>query len=235
MSVFKFKEFELSNERAAMKLGTDSVLLGASVDVEGVDSVLDIGTGTGVVALMIAQRTAGSPLHPIIDAIDIDLPSVEEARENFQTSPWADRLKVYHSALQTYPRKEYDLIVSNPPFFDNSLLNPDSRKREARHTCTLSYIDILEYARTTLSVYGRLALILPSEEEKTLIRTAVSHHLYPKSVLRIRTVERKVPKRIVVEFCRVMPEVKQRYLNMSRDGEFTPEYSELVEPFLLNV
>ncbi|MGM9788281.1 MAG: tRNA1(Val) (adenine(37)-N6)-methyltransferase [Candidatus Cryptobacteroides sp.] len=235
MSVFKFKEFELSNERAAMKLGTDSVLLGASVDVEGVDSVLDIGTGTGVVALMIAQRTAGSPLRPIIDAIDIDLPSVEEARENFQASPWVDRLKVYHSALQSYPRKEYDLIVSNPPFFDNSLLNPDSRKREARHTCTLSYLDILKYARTTLSAYGRLALILPSEEEKTLIRTAVSYHLYPKSILRIRTVERKVPKRIVVEFCRVMPQVKQRYLNMSRDGEFTPEYRELVEPFLLNV
>lgn len=232
MSLFRFKEFELSNERAAMKLGTDSVLLGACVDVNGVKSVLDIGTGTGVVALMIAQRTDESS-RPLIEAIDIDLPSVEEAKENFENSPWADRLRVFHSALQDYPLKEYELIVSNPPFFDNSLLNPDYRKSGARHTFSLSYIDILEYARQCLSPQGRLALILPAEEEKRLIRAAVSYSLYPRSILRLRTVERKSPKRIVIEFSKIRTETIISELTMSRDGEYTPEYRKLVEAFLL--
>ena len=232
MSLFRFKEFELSNERAAMKLGTDSVLLGACVDVNGVKSVLDVGTGTGVVALMIAQRTDESS-RPLIEAIDIDLPSVEEAKENFENSPWADRLRVFHSALQDYPLKEYELIVSNPPYFDNSLLNPDSRKSGARHTFSLSYIDILDYARQSLSPQGRLALILPAEEEKRLIRAAVSYSLYPRSILRLRTVERKSPKRIVIEFSKIRTETMISELTMSQDGEYTPEYRKLVEAFLL--
>ena len=215
-----------------MKLGTDSVLLGACVDVNGVKSVLDIGTGTGVVALMIAQRTDASS-RPLIEAIDIDLPSVEEAKENFENSPWADRLRVFHSALQDYPLKEYELIVSNPPYFDNSLLNPDSRKSGARHTFSLSYIDILDYARQSLSPQGRLALILPAEEEKRLIRAAVSYSLYPRSILRLRTVERKSPKRIVIEFSKIRTETMISELTMSRDGEYTPEYRKLVEAFLL--
>ena len=218
MSLFRFKEFELSNERAAMKLGTDSVLLGACVHVDGVKSVLDVGTGTGVVALMIAQRTDESS-RPLIEAIDIDLPSVEEAKENFENSPWADRLRVFHSALQDYPLKEYELIVSNPPYFDNSLLNPDSRKSGARHTFSLSYIDILDYARQSLSPQGRLALILPAEEEKRLIRAAVSYSLYPRSILRLRTVERKSPKRIVIEFSKIRTETMISELTMSQDGE----------------
>ena len=232
MSLFRFKEFELSNERAAMKLGTDSVLLGACVDVDGVKSVLDVGTGTGVVALMIAQRTDESS-RPLIEAIDIDLPSVEEAKENFENSPWADRLRVFHSALQDYPLKEYELIVSNPPYFDNSLLNPDSRKSGARHTFSLSYIDILDYARQSLSPQGRLALILPAEEEKRLTRAAVSYSLYPRSILRLRTVERKSPKRIVIEFSKIRTETMISELTMSQDGEYTPEYRKLVEAFLL--
>ena len=234
MSVFRFKKFELSNERAAMKLGTDSVLLGACVDVDGVKSVLDIGTGTGVIALMIAQRTEGE-LQPQIDAIDIDLPSVEEAKENFENSPWADRLRVFHSALQDYPLKEYELIVSNPPYFDNSLLNPDSRKSGARHTFSLSYIDILEYASEALSAEGRLALILPAEVEKNLIRVAASHSLFPLSILRVRTVERKAPKRIVIEFSRIKLESRITNLTMSSEGKYTAEYNKLVEAFLLNL
>lgn len=234
MSVFRFKKFELSNERAAMKLGTDSVLLGACVDVDGVKSVLDVGTGTGVIALMIAQRTEGE-LQPQIDAIDIDLPSAEEAKENFENSPWADRLRVFHSALQDYPLKEYELIVSNPPYFDNSLLNPDSRKSGARHTFSLSYIDILEYASEALSAEGRLALILPAEVEKNLIRVAASHSLFPLSILRVRTVERKAPKRIVIEFSRIKLESRITNLTMSSEGKYTAEYNKLVEAFLLNL
>ena len=217
-----------------MKLGADSVLLGACVDVDGVKSVLDVGTGTGVIALMIAQRTEGE-LQPQIDAIDIDMPSVEEAKENFENSPWADRLRVFHSALQDYPLKEYELIVSNPPYFDNSLLNPDSRKSGARHTFSLSYIDILEYASEALSAEGRLALILPAEVEKNLIRVAASHSLFPLSILRVRTVERKSPKRIVIEFSRIKHESRITNLTMSSEGKYTAEYNKLVEAFLLNL
>lgn len=238
MSVFHFKRFDVSNERAAMKLGTDSVLLGALAGIpDRVERVLDVGTGTGVVALMLAQRLSIKRVEEsfFIDAIDIDGPSIEEASENFSHSPWASCLRAEHCALSHWNGK-YDLIVSNPPFFDDSLLNPDSRKSLTRHSISLSYKELCAYASRCLTDNGVLSMILPSDVEKQLMRTAISYSLYPCSVVRVRTTERKPPMRIVVDFGRNRtPDCKISELIMTSSGVFTDQYRSLLDSFLVNL
>lgn len=187
-----------------MKLGTDSVVLGASMTLLPEDRfLLDAGTGTGVIALLAAQRLSetGADFH--IDALDVDAPSAGEASLNFKDSPWADRLSARHLPLLEYaPETELDCIFSNPPYFDESLRNPDPRLSRARHTSSMSYRDLCEYARENLSPRGRLSLILPSDCRKSLIRTAASFGLTPFRIISVRTTLRKPPLRIVAEFCR---------------------------------
>ena len=287
MSVFRFKQFEVENSVSALKVGTDAVLLGAVVGLDRMwgeaapRRILDVGTGTGVIALMLAQRLAkmseqgtGSredegqeersrEVHEVrsngfhIDAIDIDGPSAEEAKRNFAASPWAEHLDASHCALAEWDNGPYDLIISNPPYFENSLRNPDVRESAARHADTLSYRDLCEYAvagpRTDtgrqpegraqlapadhlpggLSPDGRLAMILPAEQETDLRRTAASFGLYPARTVRIRTTGRKPPKRIVVELSRARGPAAEEELVIQKDGEFTPEYRSYVHPFLL--
>lgn len=248
MAVFRFKQFSVSNERAAMKLGTDSVLLGALASMPITPlRALDVGTGTGVVALMLAQRLddffkqdseskgySDEKQAYVVDAIDIDEPSVQEASLNFKNSPWADSLRAYHYDLKEWEAdKPYDLIVSNPPFFDSSLLNPQERKSLARHTLSLSYRDLCAYAQQNLAPEGVLSMILPCEVEKDLIRTAVSFSLYPQSIIRIRTTQKKPPKRIVANFSRSKVECEYKELIMQEAGEYTEQYKSLMKDFLI--
>ncbi len=218
MSVFHFKRFDVRNERSAMKVNTDGVLLGTATTVLASDRrVLDVGTGTGTVALMIAQRLetecADADWH--IQGIDIDVPSAEEAAENFGQSPWRDHLESVNMGLKAFRAANmgarYDLIVSNPPYFDNSLQAPEARRNSARHTGdpenpaggeTLSYREILEYAAGSLSEYGRVSMILPSDREKALMRYAGMLGFVPWKILRIRSVERKPVSRLIVQFGR---------------------------------
>ena len=176
MSEFRFKRFSVRNELSSMKVNTDGVLLGAAVMLEPVPlSVLDIGSGTGTIALMLAQRLEGR-CH--IDAVEIDAPSAAEATENFAASPWAASLSLHHCALQEYmPECEYDLIVTNPPYYDASLKNPDDRKAAARHSDSLSFDEIALFAQEHLSSGGRLAMVLPSDSLNALLRTARARSL----------------------------------------------------------
>lgn len=218
MSVFHFKRFDVRNERSAMKVNTDGVLLGAVTAVFPEDrNVLDIGTGTGTVALMVAQRLSeikkenGWNIH----GIDIDAPSAEEAAENFRNSPWSSHLEAMNLGLGEFARNhkfgEYDLIVSNPPYYDNSLQAPQARRNAARHTGNpenpqgtepLSFREVLEYASVALDEHGRLSVILPSDQEKSLLRHARMCGLFPWRVLRIKTVEHKPVSRLIVQFKR---------------------------------
>lgn len=216
-----------------MKVGTDTVLLGAAVDLGGARRILDVGTGTGAVALMLAQRLGDAEYQ--IDAIDIDEASTREAAGNFERSPWTAGLKVAHCPLQEWRGTGYDLIVSNPPFFDESLRNPDERRSAARHTDTLSYRDILAYASENLASDGRVAMILPADVERILLRTAGGFGLCPCSLLRVRTTARKPVKRIIVEFLRSRALCEERELLMMENGEYTMAYRRLVGPFLLNL
>lgn len=228
MSVFHFKRFDVRNERSAMKVNTDGVLLGAVTDVSAEDlSVLDVGTGTGTVALMIAQRLDESRPQGgwRVRGIDIDSPSAEEAAENFRMSPWSNGLEAKNIGLLAFgksaPEARFDLIVSNPPYYDNSLQAPDARRNTARHTGgqedqsgaePLSYREILEYASVALSEGGRVSMILPADQEKALLRYARMCGFVPWKILRIKTVERKPVSRLIVQF--------KRRASLCGDGPF---------------
>ena len=247
MGIFRFKQFDVVNERSAMKVNTDGVLLGAVTEVFPEDrSVLDIGTGTGVVALMLAQKLARFGDDFGILGIDVDGPSASEAAGNFASSPWSSHLEALGTSLQEYSRADpdrrvqQDLIVSNPPFFDNSLTAPDARRNAARHTGdTLSYREILEYASANLAPGGRVSMILPADAEAQLMRFARMCGFVPWRILRIRTKEGKPYSRIIVRFRRRLPgqpatvaEESEMELT-NKEGKRTSQHASLVTDYLL--
>lgn len=247
MGVFRFKRFEVVNERSAMKVNTDGVLLGASMTITPEDRrLLDIGTGTGTIALMAAQRLSeefsgfaqagGGNLR--IDAIDIDEPSASEAAMNFMNSPWNGELKAYNMSLEQFAAETdgaYDLIFSNPPYFEDSLTAPDERKSAARHTSEgLSYRDIFEFALKRLTEKGRVSLVLPADQESALTRYARMCGLHLFRIMRIRTVPRKAPSRIVAEFSRERcADPEDAILTIQNEGKYTQEYLSLMRDFYL--
>ena len=256
MGVFRFKRFNVVNERSAMKVNTDGVLLGASMTIKSSDRrLLDVGTGTGTIALMAAQRLSeliGSqgqlwnvgqeslPAAFSVHAIDLDEASVVEAAENFRNSPWSEcvssewtSLDEYSSALSSEVR--FDHIFSNPPYFEDSLTAPDERKSTARHTSDgLSYRDIFEFAKDRLSENGRVSLVLPADQEAALTRYARMCGLYLFRILRVRTVPRKAPSRIIAEFSRKRcMELSEGLLTIQDEGKYTQEYLSLTRDFYL--
>ena len=265
MSEFRFKSFTIDNTASALKVGTDSVLLGSLMSITGEERrLLDIGTGTGVVAIMAAQRLADSSQAdqtsnagqaapsadsrqaytsqpPHITAIEIDGPSAQEAQRNFAACPWSGMLEARHCALQNFRSEEqYDLIFSNPPYFDESLRNPDPRESRARHTESLSYREVLAFAREHLAPQGRVSLILPAESETAVRRCAAGFDLDFARVVHIRTTSRKPARRIVVEFTRSplagsahrTAPIEQE-LTIQDGAAFTEEYRRIAGAFLL--
>ena len=234
-NIFHVKKFDVVNHRSAMKVNTDGVLLGALVTISPDDrSFLDIGTGTGTIALMVAQRSEAGR----VDAIDIDEPSIEEAAMNFANSRWADRFQTQHASLDEFSQAlecQYDVIVSNPPYFEDSLWAPQERRNNARHTATgLSYREIIEFAAQNLTQKGRLALVLPSETELGLTRHARMNGLHLHKITRVRTVPRKAPKRIIAEFARERcAEPVDTILTIQNEGQYTQEYLSLMKDFYL--
>ena len=257
MSVFRFKYFNVVNERSAMKVNTDGVLLGAAMTILTADRrLLDIGTGTGTIALMAAQRALGIPGQAgddemrsgddevraggdvLIDAIDVDEPSASEAAANFCESPWAEHLRAHNLSLQDFADSEpckYDLIFSNPPYFEDSCIAPDERKSTARHTSVgLSYRDIFEFASERLTDNGRVSLVLPADQEAALCRYARMCGLHLFRIMRIRTVERKAPIRIITEFSRQRCQTPaDEMLTIMNEGKYTQEYLSLTKDFYL--
>lgn len=240
MSVFRFKRFEVVNERSAMKVNTDGVLLGAAMTIRPEDrKMLDIGTGTGTIALMAAQRVADVGGQACLDAIDIDEPSAAEAAMNFVNSPWSECLHAHNMPLDdfasAYPDNKYDLIFSNPPYFEDSLTAPDERKSTARHTSDgLSYRDIFEFAKDRLTAQGRVSLVLPADQEADLCRYGRMCGLHLFRIIRIRTVPRKAPSRIVAEFSRFRTDRPlDETLTIQNEGKYTLEYLSLMRDFYL--
>ncbi|MGM9737893.1 MAG: tRNA1(Val) (adenine(37)-N6)-methyltransferase [Candidatus Cryptobacteroides sp.] len=258
MSVFHFKKFNVENSRSAMKVNTDGVLLGAVATIESADrQVLDIGTGTGVIALMLAQRYDSDGLAPEITGIDIDHDAADEAGMNFRNSPWSGMMASTNMSLEDYSKADgtrmYDLIVSNPPYYDSSLTNPNGRKAAARHTGEgLSYREIMEFAKDRLSETGRLALVLPADQEAALSRYGRMCGFSLSRILRIRTVERKQATRIITVFSRtqalerhVGSESARMFagskpvwkddttLTLMEKGKYTDQYISLVKDFYL--
>lgn len=193
--MFRFKQFTVRDESCGMKVGTDGVLLGAWTPLPNpCRRVLDIGTGSGLIALMLAQRLPSSTVL----AIDVDEAAVAQAAENFQSSPWAERLQAEHVALQDLQTEPFDLIVSNPPYFVDSLKNPDSQRRAARHTDSLSYEQLLSCSAQLLTEGGTLAVILPAEAEAPFLTLAGQQGLTPYKITRVHTRANKPAKRVLL-------------------------------------
>ena len=231
--VFRFKQFSVLNDRTAMKVGTDGVLLGAWCDVEGAQQVLDVGTGCGVIALMVAQRNEATA----IEGIDIDHDAIEEATLNFSRSPWADRLTASvtdFNELKTGTR--YDLIVSNPPYFTDSLLPPDKSRTLARHTRSLTYVQLIDGAARLLTDDGALALISPTDAEGVITQAATFASLPVRRLTRVIPVEGALPRRTLWLLSRrAMPYHEDTLTIAHVDGSFTSDYIALTKDFYLKM
>ena len=230
MSGFRFKQFAVEQDDVAMKVGTDGVLLGAWADCEGAKRILDIGTGTGVIALQMAQRNPEA--H--IQAVEIDEAAARRARANFDNSPWAERLEVEQTAVQEFESAEkFDLIVSNPPYFVDSLLPPDAKRSTARHTHDLTFEELDSAVCRLLADDGRFALILPvAEFEKYLALTQL--HLVRRCD--VCPVEGGAVKRIMGEFAKQKPttiKLESIAIERGRRGDYTDDYRALTKEFYL--
>ncbi len=233
MAGFRFKEFLVDQDRCAMKVGTDGVLLGAWVPLRNEDrQLLDVGTGTGLIALMLAQRTADAQ----ITALDIDADCVEQARENVEGSPWKERVAVVQSAVQDfYAEFRYDLIVSNPPYFENSLYSPDAARTRARHTASLPFEELLAAVDRLLAADGRFAVVLPTDAVDRFLHRAVVN-LWLERRLDVRTTPRRAPKRTLLLFSRRQPETlpaNEELVIQTAPETFTAEYRALTRDFYL--
>jgi len=214
-----------------MKIGTDAILLGSWVDISNCDSILDIGTGCGIIALMLAQRSKAK-----IEAIDIDRDSIEEASANFKNSPWPSRLNACQSSLQNYNKKSlstYDLIVSNPPFFQNSLLPRKKNYQLAKHNIGLSFSEILNLSVKMLNPNGRFAIILPDASKNQFISLAETMKLYLHDQLITRPASTKSTKRLILVFKLFKTDsINSSSLTLrNEDGSYTDEYKELTGIF----
>lgn len=228
---FTFKQFHVQHDRCAMKVGTDGVLLGCWTDVPAEGSVLDIGTGSGLIALMVAQRTQAQ-----IDAIDIASDAYEQACINFAQSPWNERIKTHIASIQEWQTQEqYDLIISNPPYFNNSLKNPDKGRELARHTDSLSYADLFAHSARLLKDEGRLSIILPAEAESDACNLARTHGLSLTRVTRVFSKESKPARRVLLSWTKKADCVVREDILVleNAEGGRSAQYQELAKDFYL--
>ena len=229
--IFRYKQFAIKHDTAVMKVGTDGVLIGAAVKCEDAKSVLDIGTGTGLIALMIAQKSDAN-----IVAIDINIKAVELAKYNIQESDWSDRMQVYHTRLQDfYPKHSFDLIVSNPPFFQTHIIAPNRDRAIARHALELSIKDVVDFSVKHLSNSGRLVVIYPTEQTKEFVNYAETKGMYVKSQLMVRPKYGYDIVRIITEMSNLKTEYKETEIYIEKDTrhDYTNEYMELTKEYYL--
>jgi len=216
-----------------MKVGTDGVLLGAWVQLSGTEQVLDIGCGTGLISLMLAQRAPQAEIH----AVEIDESSAAQADKNISSSPWPNRIKVFHSSIQQFSKAglhSYDLIVSNPPFFVKSTLGPDDIRNLARHANDLPFVDLLRSSISLLRPNGKLSVILPAKEGREFIGEAVSFGLYCCRMTEVYPLEHKPVERLLMTFTRNVMALKQDKLVIQKDNSanaYTDEYKRLTSEF----
>jgi tRNA1Val (adenine37-N6)-methyltransferase len=232
---FEFKKFRILQDRCAMRVSTDAVLLGAWVAPNGSKSILDIGTGTGVIALMMAQKSEAA-----ITAIDIDKESTEQARDNVADSCFSDRIRVEHCAFQDFVKmreEKFGLIITNPPYFIDSLKNSAGSRTLARHTDALSFDDLIAGVKKLLHEKGKFCLILPKTEASTFRHKAESSGLYLSKLLRVRTTnEKSSEKRHIMQFEFKESEFSESTLVIEADSHrhYTQEYKALTKDFYLH-
>lgn len=229
---FNFKQFTVRQDRCAFKVGTDGVLLGAAADTDGVNRILDIGAGTGLISLMLAQRCQAQ-----ITAIEPDKDSFEQACMNIANSKWQKRINILNSALQDFNPEnlQFDLIVSNPPYFRNSLKNPDPAKAASRHDLSLTVNELLKGVTRLLAEDGKLQVIMPYNEGNIFITEASFYGLFCIKIIKIKPLPASVVRRLILTFSRTRQEVVQQSLTIESGmrHDFTNEYKNLTKDFYL--
>lgn len=236
MSLFKFKQFSINQDKTAMKIGTDGVLLGAwaSLKIKPY-SILDIGTGTGLIALQLAQRSDAE----LIDALEIDANAFEQAVGNFEQSDWSDRLFCYHASLAEFCNEieeKYDLIISNPPFYTDSYESNTASRNSARFTSSLSFKDLMLSVSKLLDNNGEFSLIIPFKEEKNIIALAEESQLFPKKICRVKGNITSSIKRSLMTFSFQKVEIIFSELSIEIERhQYTKAYIDLVNDFYLKM
>jgi tRNA1Val (adenine37-N6)-methyltransferase len=230
--MFQFKQFSVDQTGCAMKINTDGVLLGALAEAEAPLHILDIGTGTGVIALILAQRFADAA----VDAVEIDRLAAETAKKNFAGSPFADRLKIYPLAFEDhlvqFPDNKYDLIVSNPPFYINSLLSPSSGKTLAKHADDLFFPRLIEHSAKTLKPDGSLWLILPPETVVSIAGVIVAFGLYINKIIAIRSIPADDAHRQIIALSRKYSEATHQSFTIYQSPKvYTDQYKTTLHDF----
>ena len=235
--MFKFKQFAINQDRCAMKIGTDAVLLGAWCPIDNnPKSILDIGAGTGILALMLAQRTNADQ----IDALEIDEEAYEQCVENFEASAWADKLFCYHAALDEFvddPEDEYDLIISNPPFYSEDFKTTDEQRDLARFQDAMPFEDLIEAADLLLSENGTFAVVIPYKEEERFIDLCAEYELYPVKATRVKGSHKTPIIRSLLAFKRFELSVltaDELVVEINRH-EYTDDYINLTQDFYLKM
>lgn len=233
---FKFKEFTINQDQCAMKIGTDGVLLGAWTSIkENPHSILDIGTGTGVIALQLAQQTDAET----IDAIEIDDNAYEQAVENFENSDWGDRLFCYHASLEEFVTEideKYDLIVSNPPFYTDEFESENNARNKARFTSSLSFLTLLNGVSHLLSTAGLFSVIVPFKEEQNFIQLASKVNLFPVRICRVKGTPIAETKRSLLELSFLESDLITTELIIENSRhQYTKDYVEVVRDFYLKM
>jgi tRNA1Val (adenine37-N6)-methyltransferase len=231
---FQFKQFTIKQDRCAMKVGTDSVLLGAWVHTENTKNILDVGSGSGIIAIMLAQR-----INALIDAVEIEEQAYLQSLENFSESNWSNRIRGHHTDFKNFAStiaKKYDLIVSNPPYFVNSFKTRHVEVNLARHNDELPFTDLLSGVDCLLEAKGRFAVILPYVEGSIFITEAVKKGFFCIRKTIVKPKHHAPMKRLLMEFSRIPAPCEEDYLVINdEENDYTPKYRELTRDFYLFV
>ncbi|MFD1257652.1 tRNA1(Val) (adenine(37)-N6)-methyltransferase [Mucilaginibacter terrae] len=233
MSIFRFKQFSIDQTGCAMKVNTDGVLLGALADAKHAESILDIGTGTGVIALMLAQRFATAQ----IDAVELDETAAQTALNNFQNSPFNSRLQIHTQSFQYYFKlhsdKKYDFIVSNPPFYIQSLQSPQAGKNMAKHADSDFFEQLIKFCAQQLLPCGKVWLILPLSTSALVKQLAIAQRLCVQQTISILSYPQSAPHRqiLVLGFHQTETE-EQRLIIYSEPKIYTDTYRSVLKDFL---
>ena len=228
---FHFKQFAVAQGKCAMKVNTDGVLLGAWAEIGKAKNILDIGTGTGVIALMMAQKNQTA----MIDAIDIDKDAFAQAGENFLGSLWSKRLFAYHVSLQNYsPDRQYDLIITNPPYFIDDFKTEDHQKNIAKHSITLSYEELIIGIARLLSAEGEAYMVLPIFNLPLFESMAMNKKLFVVKLTEVIAVEGKSPYLVLIKLARSQKEyIKDCMIIQNAENLYTQQYKTLTKDFYL--